>query len=149
MPPSRRTLARASRIHAALGESPAKLQSEISLDRRVDFAWAADEDIPAAVGELAATDMGRAFSLKGFVHLPEPMHVDDVIAAEGGIGDQFAFPMAVGFLKTEGDWLENGECPPREKSAVQERKEPELRTEGLWRQQRSSCAISAKLPDSR
>ena len=45
--------------------------------------------------------MGRAFSLKGFVDLPEPMHVDDVIAAEGGIGDQFAFPVAVGLLKTK------------------------------------------------
>jgi hypothetical protein len=29
------------------------------------------------------------------------MHVDYVIAAEGGIGDQFDFPVAVGLLKTK------------------------------------------------
>ena len=84
-----------------VGRVAGKLEREVCLNRGVDFARTTDKNIPAAVGELAATNVSRAFGLQGFIHLPQPMHVDDIVATEGGIGDELAFPMAVGSLQAK------------------------------------------------
>ena len=44
---------------------------------------------------------GRRICLQGVIHLPKPVHVDDVVAAEGGIDEEFALPMPVGFLQAK------------------------------------------------
>src|SRR4029077_14968118 len=84
-----------------VGRVSGELERQVGLDRGVDFARTADKNVPAAVRELAAADMGGAFGLQGLVYLPEPVHVDDIVAAKGGIGEKFTLPMAVGFLKAK------------------------------------------------
>src|SRR5258705_673073 len=68
-----------------VGRVSGELERQVGLDRGVDFARTADKNVPAAVRELAATDMGGAFGLQGLVYLPKPVHVDDIVSAKSGI----------------------------------------------------------------
>ena len=102
-----RNTAEAEDIRAGLphprgvGRVSSELERKVGFHGGVDFARATDKNIPSAVGELAATDMGRAFALQGFVHLPKPMHVDDVVAAQSGIGEKLTLPVAVRSLEAK------------------------------------------------
>jgi hypothetical protein len=45
--------------------------------------------------------VGDTFGLDIDIHLTQPVHVEDVVGAEGAIDEEFAFPMSVGFLQAE------------------------------------------------
>ena len=51
--------------------------------------------------QLPAADVGHAFVLEDGVQFPGPMHVEDVVRAEGGIDHQLAAPVAVRVLEPE------------------------------------------------
>ena len=62
---------RASLPHPrGIGRVAGQLEGEVCLNRCINFARTTDKNIPAAVGELAATNVGDAFCLQGFIHLP-------------------------------------------------------------------------------
>ena len=75
-----------------------QLEREVSLDGGIYLGRAAVIDVPAAVGLLQGKYMldGLAFPL--LVHTVVPMVVSHHVRNQGGIHDQFADPIAFGFL---------------------------------------------------
>ena len=84
------------RINGVTGE----FQSEIGFAGGVQFGGATGINAPATVGELAATNVGGKLGDAIGIGLAEYEEVIDVVGFEGGVGFEFAEPVA--FFGLEG-----------------------------------------------
>jgi hypothetical protein len=78
-----------------------QLQGEVGFDAGVQLAGAVLVDIPPAVRELPAADVGHALLLEHRIDLPGPVHVGDVIGTKRGIYKELAAPVAVRLLEVQ------------------------------------------------
>jgi hypothetical protein len=60
-----------------------ELEGEVGFYAGVQFAGAAFEDIPAAVGKLATPNVCSALVLKDGVYFASPIEISDVVGAKG------------------------------------------------------------------
>jgi hypothetical protein len=88
--------------HAWIGARDAgEFEGEVGLDGRVDLGRAAVVDVPAAVLELERADVIDGFALPEEIDFTVPVVVGESIGDESAIDDEFAEPVAIGFLEAK------------------------------------------------
>ena len=85
--------------HARVCDGDAsEFEGEIGFDGGVDVGGATIIDVPAAVGELEREDVVDGFFLPEGVDFAVPVVVGNGVGDEGGVDDEFAYPVAFRFL---------------------------------------------------
>src|ERR1700722_13071246 len=88
--------------HSRIGDRyTGEFQSKVSLDRGINFRWAAVIDIPAAVGALHGEDVVDGLALPFLVDAAIPMMICDHVRNERGINHQFSDPITFRLLDGE------------------------------------------------